>query len=1188
MSSGKKRSVQASRAPARASASFRPRVLAACLLAGLASLAGVVAAQETQQAAVAARDFTEPLPIVAHISLKGGQKAQQLEIVVHRWRAIREAGPTSQQSFSVSIASQPPFIENVSFPDGPDVKFGPEEARKTVTLQFDVATAAPVSEGELVLLVRARDDRMVPSQRRLTIPLQYAGASVYPHPSVATCVLLVDAPDDFPVENAVDFCDPNATTPGEYDRVAVFFTPARDLREPLESRAPFQWRILNPVGTRVLVRGAGGFYVGEFAPGTEGSLPLAKQGSPEALAVVLELWERSDDPDPAVARAGPGTYTVQTIGARHDVGNGAFGGGEASVAPVGEWQDEGTFEVASARLHFQGFVAEQVRDVWIPDNPSIGSGKMSVGKPTIDGSTVILEANATWTDPEPETGDQAESAGARAVEHRASSKVSIDFPREIAPGHEKMATIGAHIEARERGDLFFTAGMHLLMPTTQLPPDRYLVEGNSLPVPWSVGGAEPVETCFLENFSDDWADRFETEHNGEASGEETLVDGGLVSWVWPRRPLSNPNCLMREASELDARTVLFAGWPEDVAGRPAQLLPTHLHAPDTLWAIPVFVNLTDAARPTERSVSMKAFGYAIYANEPGSYTGPLPAGGPEAGDGPDEPARVDVAAGDADPGRTAAGDPVDDPAIDPARQDGGDGDPAGGSVRTAGGTPADSGPPTAGAAGIPAGGDVSGGRTGDRGGVNPADSNVALLIRIWLGIAEPPENADGANFRYDAWGRYIGTAAPGAGQTVGQAPPPDGGSSPEAFAWSMASLLDSIDHCTLKEFVTLNLEGAPIAHCVGRYARTLRVAAPVLAGLSLGEAQQRLETAGLKIVPSLLGSAPTPEIANRIAAQRPDAGSSVRVGSTVEVDVYGSYTVPHITVPLLTGLTLEFVQFAAEDLGLELQPVLLGGAPSADEAFQVVRQSPIAGTQVDAGSTLIIDVYGNYTAPARATASQPMPAPAAPPSTSIGGIWQALQSNDQVVRFSSEGFGVYSDPGGLQRFGFSSGEVGFRDFRLSGRDRGHYEGLVKWRWAGGKYEWRPGSFTVDGDIMTSRGGSKWKRIGQEQPMAPPPPFDDGHKIAGSWRKSGGNHQTVHFSSDGIGVYSDPGGLKRFGFSPNEVGFRNYRLSGRGPGHYEGQTKWRWTSGKVEWRSGSFTVEGDKMTDAGGTKWKRIR
>jgi hypothetical protein len=101
---------------------------------------------------------------------------------------------------------------------------------------------------------------------------------------------------------------------------------------------------------------------------------------------------------------------------------------------------------------------------------------------------------------------------------------------------------------------------------------------------------------------------------------------------------------------------------------------------------------------------------------------------------------------------------------------------------------------------------------------DPKNPNTAALINEWISLAKPPINAtECAQTRYEAWGRAVGRTN---GAMVIQAsgkPDNVGGRSSVEYLWSMRDQLDSVDHCTLGEYVTAKLGNQSISHCKGRY-----------------------------------------------------------------------------------------------------------------------------------------------------------------------------------------------------------------------------------------------------------------------------------------------------------------------------------------------------------------------------------
>ena len=101
--------------------------------------------------------------------------------------------------------------------------------------------------------------------------------------------------------------------------------------------------------------------------------------------------------------------------------------------------------------------------------------------------------------------------------------------------------------------------------------------------------------------------------------------------------------------------------------------------------------------------------------------------------------------------------------------------------------------------------------------IDPKNPKIDRLINEWISLAKPPINAtDCAKTRYEAWGRAVGRTKTTTLQASGK-PDNAGGRSSSEYLWSMRDKLDSVDHCTLGEYVTAKLENRSYAHCKGRY-----------------------------------------------------------------------------------------------------------------------------------------------------------------------------------------------------------------------------------------------------------------------------------------------------------------------------------------------------------------------------------
>lgn len=80
-------------------------------------------------------------------------------------------------------------------------------------------------------------------------------------------------------------------------------------------------------------------------------------------------------------------------------------------------------------------------------------------------------------------------------------------------------------------------------------------------------------------------------------------------------------------------------------------------------------------------------------------------------------------------------------------------------------------------------------------------------------------------------------------------------------------------------------------------------------------------------------------------------------------------------------------------------------------------------------------------------------------------------------------------------------------------------------------------------------------------------------IIGSWEGCDGRVVSFYTNENGEieGRYSKLGGLDRFKFTVDEIGFF---LTQKSPGVYTGKVKWRNTAGAATWRDETIMVEND--------------
>ena len=606
------------------------------------------------------------------------------------------------------------------------------------------------------ILIEAVDQGVRPRERLLKIPFNH---DVRPPSKVIAYPIKDGAPDEFPPEDAIDFCDTSVQKVSKFDRVAVFFTPAINLDPPLAGKH-FLWQVETP-GQRRFRRGEARF--DPKSGGVEMSLPFAKQGSPGIFALVHDY---------TFSGAPAGEFLLKTTPAI-EMSNGLFGLGEGSfLAPFSDsvtgedsyWQEEGTFELQDARLHFQGFFLEESTDKKLQDARLI-DGTVTVEDESVD-NRVRLAARAEWVWAEVKDGGRAPRGPAGRVE----SELVLEFPQELDPGKRVLgeiqatARLPADIDALHRsargfdGDhevRTFTYGIHPFVPTNKGPPGRHLVVDER---------AEP------------W---------------------GVLEVAGSKLKRGDPSNLFAQGrgGEKTRKVRIYRGRPESVSGLPPRHFAWHLRDEKTLWVLPVSVVFTNVHTDSWDDTSVfTAWGFAVYGAAPGTYPFPRPSNG-----------EGDV-------------------------------------VRRGGGAGGD--------------GEKPAGRT-----LDPNDPDLAGFITEWVAAAEPLENAlYGADLRYNDWGIKVGITA--TGRTVVRSRPDAavGQTSPE-FLWGTGRSLESVDHCTLGEYVTARLENRSVAHCRGRYRR---VGDTPVVGSDAGQLERSegdRETLGQEAVDGLIEDADSDTVA---------------------------------------------------------------------------------------------------------------------------------------------------------------------------------------------------------------------------------------------------------------------------------------------------------------------------------------
>ena len=241
--------------------------------------------------------------------------------------------------------------------------------------------------------------------------------------------------------------------------------------------------------------------------------------------------------------------------------------------------------------------------------------------------------------------------------------------------------------------------------------------------------------------------------------------------------------------------------------------------------------------------------------------------------------------------------------------------------------------------------------------INPNNPRIAGLISAWVSSAEPPINAtQGANTRYEPWGRFVGTTQSGVIRTTRKPDDVGGKTSPE-YLWDKRNQLDSVDHCTLGEFVIANLSNKSMANCKNRFKPII----PNLVGMTSKQAQKRINALKLKPVIKIGPSAPSEELASTVERQDIQQGKTLSRGKSVPIWVYSPYE-KTVRIPNLKGKTSSEAKTILASLGLKIKIADGDPAPSRKLSGKVQSQQPTSGLITNKGDLIAIKIYTPYIA----------------------------------------------------------------------------------------------------------------------------------------------------------------------------------------------------------------------------------
>ncbi|MEM7561571.1 MAG: PASTA domain-containing protein, partial [Pseudomonadota bacterium] len=237
--------------------------------------------------------------------------------------------------------------------------------------------------------------------------------------------------------------------------------------------------------------------------------------------------------------------------------------------------------------------------------------------------------------------------------------------------------------------------------------------------------------------------------------------------------------------------------------------------------------------------------------------------------------------------------------------------------------------------------------------LNPNNPEISRLISQWIRLAKPPSNAThGHDYRYEKWGRFIGTNVDGVIVTANQKPQDAKGKSSMEYVWGKKDKLDSVDHCTLGKYVESSVRGKSLDDCKGRYKPIV----PNMVGMPFQLATERLSK--LQLTPELKAGTPAPstEKSKTIERQSIEVGSTLDRGDSISIWIHTPY-VEKIEVPNLLGRTFADAKSEIESLGLNLKIEIGDSAEDKDSEGAVQSQAPRPGTIVKIESLITLKLF---------------------------------------------------------------------------------------------------------------------------------------------------------------------------------------------------------------------------------------
>jgi beta-lactam-binding protein with PASTA domain len=844
--------------------------------------------------------FTETVRTFEEIELSSDDAQITLELRIYRWGESEAA----TQGFSLSILESPDFLRSSSISES-RVEFGPEDWEMPVEVQIEADPEAEAGAGNLVLEILAEDADMTPGRRQWIFPLVWEGTQGGDDSEsdglgnyefvVRTIAEDYDASTKDNLSHIKHLHDEDIPL-YSVDPVFVCFTaPADDIK--------FQYfRVYGPDG-KIFQEGSrsGGTNLGRDINTLD-----RVEDAPYEVMIPFARYRKDETAEDNRSLKLPGEYRIEVAEAVYQGGDGIYG--TSVTAKPEEWVEIGKFELKEPKFEFQGMTTMVFSDEK-PEYVEMYTPYCEVS-PKTGGRTGSVKIDFEWYD----RLDREMREGNTSFNYVFPDTVpfskletigSLSVNLEEMSGEAWEATYGPfpglYIK-EEEGEFFtpingrFTSDSHKLDTIPFASYEKFTQEGRTK-------GAD-----FVFKYSN---------YAGVALGAQLYHSDKSFGWH-----LRTPNTRYGMAH------VVFVNG--DSAGNIATVAVIGIYASNDETVTQA--ELVDRGRTMERPPEREE----------------------ESDDDAEENESDERNEATTQPDTGRSGETGGPGATGSAADGSIEGSPSGvsstdGSIYPEGRSPS----------GV---GELGGGNESDtftEEAIDPNDPNVAALIEEWRSIAEPPENAtEGANFRYNPWGIKVGQAMTGTA-TANQKPDGVGSMTSPEFLWSQRTTLDSVDHCTLGEYVMARLNGNSMEHCRGKYERISLVSVPAVLGQSMEAAISRLENLGLAVNLAAGEPATTDRQVGTIASQVPAAGTQVKTGSTVDLEIFIE-PIQQVRIPDLVLQPFEQAEAKLHELGLQVALSVGDPAQKAEDQHKIQSQSPVAGEMVLAGDTVKLSIYTDF------------------------------------------------------------------------------------------------------------------------------------------------------------------------------------------------------------------------------------